>query len=338
MHIGDTVVHRGAPEDLEPLAGYREPQHMVFCGLYPTNNADYELLRKALDKLHLNDCSFSYIPESSEALGFGFRCGFLGLLHMEIVQERLERESDIDLVQTAPNVTYEMLTRPGETIRIERPSEIPDEGIIEEMREPIVRANLLIPADCIGIMMTLAEERRGIYRNTEYISATRVILTYELPLAEIIFDFYDLLKSATRGYGTMDYELIEYRAADLVRLRVLVNGVEVDALTAIMHRDVSQRRGRRFLEKLRREIPRHQFKIPLQAAIGGRIIARMDIAAMRKDVTAKCYGGDISRKRKLLEKQKEGKKRMKSIGNVEIPQKAFMAVLSAGDDDGKGKK
>jgi len=333
VHIGDTLTRREQAASVRPLPGYKEPLHMVYCGLYPTNNADYELLRKALDKLHLNDCSFSYEPESSEALGFGFRCGFLGLLHMEIVQERLERESDIDLVQTAPNVTYEVSDKHGKVHHIDSPSKLPEDGMIEEMREPVMKVSLLIPADCIGTLMKLCEDRRGVYRNTDYISETRVILTYELPLAEIVYDFYDLLKSATRGYGTMDYELLEYRSAQLVRLRILVNGVEVDALTAIMHRSNCERRGRKLLQRLRREIPRHQFKIPLQAAIGGRIVAREDIAPMRKDVIAKCYGGDISRKRKLLDKQKEGKKRMKSIGNVEIPQKAFMAVLSVGDED-----
>jgi GTP-binding protein LepA len=332
VHIGDTITHRHQAEDVEPLPGYRDPQHMVFCGLYPSNHADYDLLRKALDRLHLNDCSFSYVPESSEALGFGFRCGFLGLLHMEIVQERLERESSLDLVQTAPSVTYQVQLRDGQEVTIQRPSDLPDDSSIEAWREPIVRVNLLAPADSIGTLMTLAEERRGTYRNTEYISATRVILVYDLPLSEVIYDFYDLLKSATHGYGTMDYELLEYRAADLVRLRILVNGVEVDALTTIMHREHATRRGRQLIEKLRREIPRHQFKVPLQAAIGGRIVARVDIAPVRKDVLAKCYGGDVSRKRKLLEKQKAGKRRMKTVGNVEIPQQAFMSVLSVDED------
>ncbi len=300
---------------------------MVYCGLYPTVNNEYELLRKALDKLHLNDSAFTFVPDSSDALGFGFRCGFLGLLHMEIVQERLERESNVDLVQTAPNVPYQVLTNDGGTLEIENPSKLPPEHTINEFREPIVRVSLIVPATSIGGIMQLCQDKRGKYIKTEYIGAARAMLTYDLPLAEIIFDFYDKLKSLTRGYGTMDYHLIGYESADLVRLRILVGGVEVDALSSIVHREHAEYLGRQICQKLRKEIPRHLFEVALQAAIGGKIIARESIAPMRKNVTAKCYGGDITRKRKLLEKQKEGKRRMKQVGAVEIPQTAFMVVL-----------
>jgi GTP-binding protein LepA len=325
VRVGDTMHHVGSA--IEPLPGYKEPQSVVFCGLYPTQPADYENLRKALEKLILNDSSLHYEPETSEALGFGFRCGFLGLLHMEIVQERLEREFQLELVQTAPNVTYEVRTTSREELRIDSPAKLPEEGLIDEIREPVVSLSIIIPTSHLGAIMGLCVDRHGTYKKTEYLSPERVLLIFELPLAEIIFDFYDKLKSLTRGYGTMDYEIIGYRAADLVKLRILVNGAEVDALSTIVRRTVSQRFGRKLIEKLRSEIPRHMFEIPLQAAIGARIIARETITAMRKNVTAKCYGGDISRKRKLLEKQKEGKKRMKSVGSVEIPQKAFFAAL-----------
>jgi len=335
VHIGDTVTTVPPPGDLEMLPGYREPQPMVYCGLYPTYPKDFEALRKALQTLKLNDASLSFAPETSEALGFGFRCGFLGLLHMEIVQERLERESDVDLVQTAPNVTYEILTPGGETLRIEKPSDVPDANLIDEFREPIARCSMIIPTESIGPMMKICTERRGVYVETQYLSPTRVMLVFDLPLQEIVFDFYDRLKSVTRGYGTLDYDLKEFQRADLVRLRMLVNGMEVDALSIICHRSVASTRGRRVLQRLRKEIPRHLFAVPLQAAIGGKIVARETIAALRKDVTAKCYGGDITRKRKLLEKQKKGKKRMKSVGNVEIPQGAFLAVLGSGDEDGR---
>ena len=336
--IGDTVTTFPQQESVGPLPGYKQPLPMVYCGLYPTYPKDFESLRKALQTLQLNDASFSYQPETSEALGFGFRCGFLGLLHMEIVQERLERDADLDLVQTAPNVTYEILRSDGELIRVEKPSDVPDANYIDEFREPIARCSIIVPTEFIGPMMTLCSEKRGVYRETTYLSSTRVLLSYDIPLQEIVFDFYDKLKSATRGYGTLDYDVIGYEASQLVRVRILVNAVEVDALSLICHRDTASPRGRKILQRLRKTISRHLFAVPLQAAIGGKIIARETISALRKDVTAKCYGGDITRKRKLLEKQKAGKKRMKQVGNVEIPQKAFLAVLGGGEDDAKKKK
>jgi len=326
VRVGDTVALRDR-KDIAPLPGYKEPLPMVYCGVYPTNNAEYDNLRKALEKLQLNDSSFTFVPQTSEALGFGFHCGFLGLLHMDIVQERLERESNVDIVQTAPNVTYEVLTLEGKVLRVERPSAMPPRGSILEYREPVVRLDLLIPAESIGTLMTLLEEKHGKYVSTEYLTPKRVLMTYEIALSEIIFDFYDKLKSATHGYGTMDYEITGYRPADLVRLNILVGGVPVDALSAIVHRDDAERRGRALIHRLRREIPRHLFEIALQAEVDGKIVARENIKPLRKNVLAKCYGGDVTRKRKLLEKQKEGKKRMKHVGNVEIPQKAFMAVL-----------
>jgi GTP-binding protein LepA len=329
VRIGDTVVEEAKGSTVAPLPGYREPKPMVYCGLYPTYPKDFETLRKALDTLALNDASFTYVPETSEALGFGFRCGFLGLLHMEIVQERLERESDVDLVQTAPNVTYEILRTDKALLRIEKPSDIPESNVIEEFREPIARCSMILPAEHIGALMKICTEKRGAYVRTEYLSPTRVMLVYDVPLQEIVFDFYDMLKSATRGYGTLDYEITGYVPADLVRLRILVNGQEVDALSLVCHRDTAERRGRRLLQRLRKAIPRHLFAVPLQAAIGGKIVARETIAPLRKDVLAKCYGGDVTRKRKLLEKQKRGKKRMKQVGSVEIPQEAFLSVLSS---------
>jgi len=335
VRVGDTVALSDR-KDVASLPGYKEPLPMVYCGVYPTNNAEYDNLRKALEKLQLNDSSFTFVPQTSEALGFGFHCGFLGLLHMDIVQERLERESNVDIVQTAPNVTYEVLTLDGETLRVERPSAMPPRGAILEYREPVVRLDLLIPAESIGVLMTLLEEKHGTYVSTEYLTPKRVLMTYEIALSEIIFDFYDKLKSATHGYGTMDYEIIGYRPADLVRLNILVGGVAVDALSAIVHRDAAERRGRALIQRLRHEIPRHLFEIALQAEVDGKIVARENIKPLRKNVIAKCYGGDVSRKRKLLEKQKEGKKRMKHVGNVEIPQKAFMAVLDV-SADGRGK-
>jgi GTP-binding protein LepA len=328
VHIGDTVTDAFNPT-ATALPGYKEPKAMVFSGLYPTNNNDFETLRESLGKLRLNDSSFTYAPEVSEGLGFGFRCGFLGMLHREIIQQRLERDSDLDLVQTAPNVTYEVLTRKGETIIIDNPQKVPDAGQIEEFREPVVRVSFLLPSQNIGDLMGLCTERRGTYVRTEYLSPTRAILVYELPLAEVIYDLYDKLKSVTHGYGTMDYELLGYRPADLVRLDVLVAGKRVDALSTIVHRATADRRGRKLLKKLREEIDRHLFEVVLQAAIGSRIIARESIAAMKKNVTAKCYGGDITRKRKLWAKQAEGKKRMKQVGQVEIPQEAFLAVLES---------
>jgi GTP-binding protein LepA len=329
-NIGDTLT--AAKAQVEPLPGYVEPQSMVYCGLYPSATENFENLRKALDRLALNDCSFTYEPESSQALGFGFRCGFLGMLHMDIIRERLERESDIDLVTTAPNVTYEILKTSGELIKVHSPADVPDRGVIEEFREPIVKLQVMVPREFIGTIMTLAEDRRGIYKTLEYIGSFRVLLSYEIPFAEIVFDFYDKLKSSTRGYGTMDYELLCYRDSDLAKIDILVAGVPVDALSLICVRDKADKRGRAILQKLRKEIPRHMFQVALQAAVGAKVVARENIAPFRKNVTAKCYGGDITRKRKLLEKQKEGKKRMRMVGNVTVPQKAFLAVLDSRDD------
>ncbi len=331
VNIGDTV---SVPGDsaAEALTGYQEPKRMVYCGLYPSDGQDFSELRDALNKLAINDPSFEFEPESSDALGFGFRCGFLGLLHMEIVQQRLEQESDIDLVQTAPNVTYEILKKNGELLEIHKPQDVPEAGDIEEFRQPIVRVNLIQPEQYVGPVIQLCQERRGIQQGTEYLSSTRIMLTYDLPLAEVIYDMHDKLKSMTRGYGTMDYELIGYFPAELVRVDMLVNGKRVDALSIICNKHDADRRGRAIVKKLRSEINRHMFEVAVQAAIGTRVIARETVKALRKNVTAKCYGGDISRKRKLWQKQKEGKKRMKSVGNVDIPQKAFMAVLQSGDD------
>ena len=332
VHVGDTVAN---PENLAdaPLPGYQTPQQMVFCGMYPIDATDFEKLREELQKMSLNDSSFSFIPETSDALGFGFRCGFLGLLHMEIIQQRLERENGIDLIQTAPNVTYEILRRGGDPFVIDNPQDVPDDGSIEEFREPIVRVTFILPADNIGTIMQLCAERRGIYHSTEYLGTQRAQLIYELPLSEIIYDMYDKLKSATRGYGTMDYDIIGYQPSDLVKMDILVKGVRVDALSTIVHRDSAERRGRALVKRLKKEISKHQFEIALQAAIGSRVIARETISALRKNVTAKCYGGDITRKRKLWAKQREGKKRMKQFGEVEIPQKAFLSVLEATKDE-----
>jgi GTP-binding protein LepA len=331
VHIGDTVARVGDPP-VEALTGYQEPKRMVYCGLFPSDGQDFEELRDALSRLSINDPSFEFQPESSEALGFGFRCGFLGLLHMEVIQQRLEQESDVDLVQTAPNVTYEILTRAGDVLEIHRPQEVPDAGQIEEFRQPIVRVNLVLPTEYIGAVMKLCQDRRGIQVRTEYLSPTRAMLTYELPLAEVIYDLHDKLKSATRGYGTMDYELLGYQPADLVRMDILVNGNRVDALSIVCDRRDADRRGRAVVKKLKSEIDRHMFEVAVQAAVGSRVIARETVPALRKNVTAKCYGGDITRKRKLWAKQREGKKRMKSVGQVDIPQKAFMAVLHTGED------
>jgi GTP-binding protein LepA len=330
VRIGDTITEAQNPAK-EALPGYRPIQQMVYCDFYPGGKTQYEELRDAMDRLQLNDSSFSFQPESSDALGFGFRCGFLGLLHMEIIQERLEREFNIEVVQTAPTVTYEIKMTDGTVKRIDSPSELPNLTQIEEIREPYIVVNLILPSDSVGALMKLCEDRRGLYKKTEYIGTSRVILVYEIPLAEVIFDFYDRLKSATRGYGTMDYDLIGFRAGDLVKMDVLVNGDRVDALSVIVHRSHAEQRGRRLLVRLKEEIDRHLFEIPLQAAIGGKIIARETIKSVGKNVTAKCYGGDITRKRKLLEKQKEGKKRMKRVGSVDIPQEAFMAILEPGD-------
>ena len=330
IHIGDTVTIPG-DHCAEALPGYEEPKRMVYCGLYPSDGQDFTELRDALEKLAINDPSFEFEPETSEALGFGFRCGFLGLLHMEVVQQRLEMESNVDLVQTAPNVSYEVKLRTGETKMIHRPQEVPDSGMIEDFRQPMVRVSLIQPAEYIGVVMQLCQDRRGTLVRQEYLSPTRNLLVYDLPLAEVIYDLHDKLKSATRGYGTMDYELHGYESAELVRMDILVNGNRVDALSIICNRHDADRRGRAIVKKLKEEIDRHMFEVAIQAAIGTRVIARETVSALRKNVTAKCYGGDITRKRKLWAKQKEGKKRMKSIGQVDIPQKAFMAVLETGD-------
>ena len=336
IHIGDTVsVADGEPAPTLP--GYEEPKRMVFCGLYPSDGQDFEQLRYALEKLSINDPSFDFEPETSDALGFGFRCGFLGLLHMEIVQQRLEQDSDIDLVQTAPNVTYQVTLNSGEDLEIHTPQKVPDQGDVREFRQPIVRVNFVLPTEYIGAIMKLCTDRRGTYVRTEYLSPTRAMLTYDLALADVVYDMHDKLKSSTRGYGTMDYEILGYQPGELVRLDILVKGDRIDALSIVCDRRDSEVRGRAVIKKLKQEIPRHMFEVPIQAAIGSRIIARETISAMRKNVTAKCYGGDISRKRKLWEKQKEGKKRMKSIGQVDIPQKAFLAVLETGEEEGKKK-
>ena len=334
VRIGDTVTSR-LSGSTESLAGFKNPSPMVYCGTYPAESGDYEDLRTALDKLWLNDPSFTFLPESSDALGFGFRCGFLGLLHMEIVQERLERESGISVVQTAPTVTYEILQKDQKTLLIDSPSQLPDVMLVEEIREPIVDAHIIVPTEFIGAVMKLMDEKRGEWKKTDYLSPTRVQMSYEAPLAEIISDFYDKLKSSTRGYGTLDYTFNRYRKDNLVRLNILVNGESVDALSVIIHKDIAERKGRLLLKKLKNVIPRHMFQVALQASIGGKIIARETIRALMKNVTAKCYGGDISRKRKLLEKQKEGKKRMKQVGSVAIPQDAFMAILRLDEEDKK---
>ena len=331
VHIGDTVTVPG-DDAAAALPGYRPPQRMVYCGLYPSDGENFEELRDALTKLSINDPSFEFTPETSEALGFGFRCGFLGLLHMEIIQQRLEQEANLDLVQTAPNVTYQITTSTGDTLEIHNPQDVPDAGQIEEFRQPVVRVNFVLPVEYIGPVMQLCTDRRGTYKRTEYLGPTRAMLTFDLPLAEVIYDLHDKLKSVTRGYGTMDYELVGYVPADLVRMDILVGGKKVDALSIICDRRDADRRGRAIVKKLRTEIDRHMFEIALQAAVGSRIIARETISAMRKNVTAKCYGGDITRKRKLWAKQREGKKRMKSIGSVDIPQKAFLAVLESGTE------
>ncbi|MFA5291435.1 MAG: translation elongation factor 4 [Phycisphaerae bacterium] len=328
--IGDTITLGSDPAE-KPLPGYKKPQQMVFSDFYPGNNTDYNHLRTAFEKLALNDASFSFFPQNSPALGFGFRCGFLGMLHMEIIQERLERENDIEVVQTAPTVTYEVLTTDNEVLRVDSPSQLPEPTKIEELREPIVKLEIITPKDSIGGIMQLAEQRRCVLLKTDYISVTRVMMEFRAPLAEIVYDFYDQLKGISRGYATMDYELIGFEAADLVRIEILINKDAVDALSLIVHRSNAEARGRKLLLKLRKAIPRHQFEIPLQAAIGGKIIARESIKAFRKDVTAKLYGGDVTRKMKVLKKQKEGKKRMKNIGSVQIPQKAFMSILDTSD-------
>jgi GTP-binding protein LepA len=328
--IGDTITDQAEPA-AEPLPGYKAPMQMVFSDFYPGNNTEYAALRDAFDKLTLNDASFSFSPQNSPALGFGFRCGFLGLLHLEIIQERLERENDIEVIQTAPTVSYEIVTKEGAVKRIESPGQLPEPNHIEELREPFVRLEIITGTDTIGGIMKLAESRRCKLVKTDYLSPTRVMLEYTAPLAEIVYDFYDILKGISRGYATMDYEFMGFEASDLVKIDILVNKVAVDALSLIVHRSKAEARGRRLIIRLRRAIPRHQFEIPLQVAIGGKIIARETIKGFRKDVTQKLYGGDVTRKMKLLKKQKEGKKRMKSVGNVQIPQEAFMTILDNSD-------
>ena len=329
--VGDTVTDNNRPCS-EPLPGYKKVNPMVYCGVYPADGAKYGDLRDALEKLQLNDASLQYEPETSIALGFGFRCGFLGLLHLEIIQERLEREYNLDLVTTAPGVIYKVHKTNGEVMDLTNPSNLPDPSTIEYMEEPMVKAEIMVTTEFIGPIMDLCQERRGQYQGMEYMETTRALLTYHMPLNEIIYDFFDALKSRSRGYASFDYEMIGYERSELVKLDILVNKEEVDALSFIVFEGSAYERGRKMCEKLKEEIPRQLFEIPIQAAVGGKIIARETVRAMRKDVLAKCYGGDISRKRKLLEKQKEGKKRMRQVGNVEIPQKAFMSVLKLDED------
>ena len=329
--VGDTITDASNP-CAEPLPGYKKVNPMVYCGMYPADGAKYPDLRDALEKLQLNDASLQFEPETSVALGFGFRCGFLGLLHLEIIQERLEREYNLDLVTTAPSVIYKVHKMNGEVIDLTNPTNLPDPTEIDYMEEPIVKAEIMVTSEFVGSIMTLCQERRGIYEGMEYIEETRAVLRYRLPLNEIIYDFFDALKSRSRGYASFDYEMAGYERSELVKLDILINKEEVDALSFIVHGQTAYERGRKMCEKLKEEIPRHLFEIPIQAAIGSKVIARETVKAVRKDVLAKCYGGDISRKRKLLEKQKEGKKRMRQIGNVEIPQKAFMSVLKLDED------
>ena len=325
--VGDTVTDAVHPAE-EPLPGYRKATPMVFCGLYPVENTDYDNLRDALEKLQLNDASLLFEPETSTALGFGFRCGFLGLLHMDVIKERLEREYKLDLITTAPNVVYQINKTNGDIGLVDNPSAFPDPTVIAEVAEPYVTATIIVPKDYVGAVMELSQEKRGEYQNMTYLDEDRVMIHYSLPLSEIIYDYFDRLKSCSRGYASLDYELAGYKPSNLVKVDILLNGDQVDALAAIVHRGNAQVQGRRLVERLRSLIPRQQFAIPVQAAIGNKVIAREDVAALRKDVLAKCYGGDISRKRKLLEKQKAGKKRMKQVGTVELPQEAFMAILS----------
>ncbi|MCL1897876.1 MAG: translation elongation factor 4, partial [Micrococcales bacterium] len=331
--VGDTVTGQGRPAS-HPLAGYRDPKPMVFSGLYPIDGNDYPALRESLDKLKLNDAALSYEPETSAALGFGFRCGFLGLLHLEIIRERLEREFGLDLISTAPNVVYKVTMEDGEIIEVTNPSEYP-EGKVASVEEPVVKATILTPAEYIGAVMELCQQRRGQMGGMDYLSVDRVEMRYTLPLAEIVYDFFDQLKSKSRGYASLDYEPAGTEPADLVKVDVLLQGEQVDAFSAIVHRDKAYAYGVMMATKLRKLIPRQQFEVPIQAAIGARVIARENVRALRKDVLAKCYGGDITRKRKLLERQKEGKKRMKTIGRVEVPQEAFIAALSSDDAESK---
>ena len=327
VKVGDTITLDSNPAD-SPLPGYKPMKSMVFCGVYPIDTSKFEDLREALEKLKLNDASLIFEPETSSALGFGFRCGFLGLLHMDIIKERVTREFNIDLIMTAPSVVYETVLTSGEVIMVDSPNKLPDKSKVREVREPYIKTNIFTPKDYIGSIMKLCQDKRGIYLNMEYIDTTRVNIHYELPLSEIVYDFFDKLKSYTKGYASFDYEIIGYKPSDLVKMDILLNGDIVDALSVIVHKDFAYRRGRSVVEKLKESIPRQLFEVPIQAALGNHVIARSTVKALRKDVLAKCYGGDITRKRKLLEKQKEGKKRMKQIGSVELPQEAFMSVLS----------
>jgi GTP-binding protein LepA len=329
LRVGDTLTaaRHGASE---PLPGYKDVKPTVFAGLYPTDSDEYPALRDALEKLKLNDASLFYEPETSQALGFGFRCGFLGLLHMEIVRERLEREFDLDLLVTAPNVAYRVITRTGEELEVHSPADMPQE--LERVEEPYIRATTIVPKDFVGSVMELNKERRGRFDHMEYLNEERVLLSYDLPLAEIVYDYYDQLKSRTKGYASFDYDVVGFEEGDLVRLDVLLAGEPVDALSLVVHRQNAHPRGKALVERLREEIPRQMFDVPVQAAIGSRIVARETIKAKRKDVLAKCYGGDVTRKRKLLERQKKGKKRMKQVGSVEVPQEAFLAVLNLDGD------
>ena len=329
-HVGDTITKADDPA-AEPLPGYRKAVSMVYCGLYPTDSKDYDNLRDALEKLNLNDAALEYEPETSIALGFGFRCGFLGLLHMDVIQERLEREYNLTLITTAPSVNYKVHKTNGEILEIDNPSKLPPPTEIDFIEEPYVKATTIVPKDFVGAIMELSQDKRGEYQSMEYLDETRVSIVYHLPLGEIIYDYFDKLKSATKGYASLDYELIGYQASPMVKMDILLNGEPVDALSIIVHKDRAATRGRALTEKLKELIPRQMFEIPIQAAVGNKIVARETVKAWRKDVLAKCYGGDISRKRKLLEKQKEGKKRMKAVGSVEIPQEAFMAILKVDD-------
>lgn len=328
--VGDTITGAENPA-LEPLPGYRKATSMVYCGLYPVDSKDYESLRDALEKLQLNDAALEYAPETSLALGFGFRCGFLGLLHMDVIQERLEREYNLKLITTAPSVNYKVIKTNGEELWVDNPANLPLPTEIDHIDEPYVKATTIVPTEFVGAVMELSQEKRGIYQSMDYLDETRVSIVYHLPLAEIIYDYFDKLKSSTKGYASLDYELLDYQTSPMVKMDILLNGEPVDALSIIVHKDKATARGRVLAEKLKELIPRQMFEIPVQAAIGNKIIARETIRAMRKDVLAKCYGGDITRKRKLLEKQKEGKKRMKAVGSVEIPQEAFMAILKVND-------
>ncbi|MFP4249896.1 MAG: translation elongation factor 4 [Armatimonadota bacterium] len=330
--VGDTITSAKRPAD-EPLPGYREAQPMVFCGLYPVDNVDFEALKDALDKLSLNDAALTFERETSAALGFGFRCGFLGLLHMEIVQERLEREYDLDLVATAPSVVYRIMLTDGEIVEVDNPAQFPERELIELIEEPVVEATIMCPQKYVGRVMMVSEERRGAYLKQEYLWGDRIVLHYRLPLAEIIVDYFDALKSATRGYATLDYDMAGYSAEKLTKVELLINGEPVDALAIICHQDFAESRGRRIAKALKEEIPRQLFEVRIQASIGSRIVASTRIPPLRRNVTEKCYGGDVTRKRKLLERQREGKRRMKAVGNVEVPQEAFMSILRLGDDD-----